>query len=161
MSNLELLKSMASRYLGRGVYQLIELRHSGFSQDWNFINGGGRNGITIDGTHYETLPFALTLAAQGENSGASLVIANVDRRIADELSRAVSNKDIVVNVYLAHLERYGTSIAAERYSKGSYTVTGVEVTKEAVSLGIAVKSSLGFNVGSRRFNQNDFPNLYL
>ncbi len=159
--NVEILKSMASRYLGRGIYHLIELRHPNFTQDWNFINGGINSNITIDGTVYETLPFALTLAPQGENAGASIAIANVDRRISDELSNAIDNNDIEVTTYLAHVEKVGTTISAERYPKGTYTVASVEVTQDVVALGIALKSSLGYNLSALRFNKNDFSNLYL
>ena len=157
--NLELIKSAASRYLGRGIYQAVELRHSGFSQDWLLING--TKGITIDGVTYEAFPFALTLSPQGDNAGASLQLANVDRRITEELSAALTNESIIVDIYIVHIEKKGTIIEGERYHKGQFEVINAEVTQDAVSLGVALRSSVGYNASSLRFNKNDFGNIYL
>jgi len=159
--NLELIKSSASRYLGRGIYQVIELRHSGFSQEWNLINAGSRTPINIDGTEYESLPFALTLSSQGESASSTVAIANIDRRIAEEISNAVDNEDIQVSTYLAHLESNNGDVVGELYPKGVYTVSSCEVTQDAIALGLAIKSSLGFNISSLRFSKNNFNNLYL
>ena len=92
---------------------------------------------------------------------ASIAIANVDRRIAEELTLATDNTDIEVTTYLAHIEKVGTTITAERYPKGTFTVVSAEVTQDVVALGIALKSSLGYNISSLRFNKNDFSNIYL
>ncbi len=157
-----LLKSITSLRQARGHYDIIKISHSGFSQDWYFINNS--EDLEYNGNIYLSFPFALTSSGQKEQLGASVVLSNIDNRIAKELSNAVSfpNENIRLEHTRITLEVFGNKLTAgETGITGSYEVISPSITKEAVTFLLNVRNSLSINSGSLTFNSTNFPNLYL
>lgn len=164
MSEFEFKKSAYSRYLGRGIYFLLEFSHSSWSQTHRFINNN--KSIEIESYTYLGLPFKLILNTQGENAGTSIGIANIDRQLTQQIKLAVksefNNENIQCKIFLAHIERDTSgNLTKEKYDRGTFEVINIEITKEQINLGINLILSLGFNIGTIRYNRNLFKNLYL
>ncbi|PNX49889.1 MAG: hypothetical protein BV457_00180 [Thermoplasmata archaeon M9B1D] len=164
MSEFELKKSAYSRYLGRGLYILLEFSHSSWLETYRFINNNKT--ITIDSNEYLGLPFKLLFNTQGENSGTSIGIANIDRQLTYKIREAVKssykNKNIQCKIYLAHIERDTSgNLISEKYDRGTFEVISLDIDKTQINLGINLILSIGYNIGTIRYNKNLFPNLYL
>lgn len=154
--SFEIDKSAFSNYTPNVLLFLIELSHSQFDQTYYFTNNNAD--ISIEGDTYEPFPFIFNIPAQGETQGSSLSLGNIDRRVASEISTTIkSNENILAQIYLCHIED-GTP---ERFDLGVFEVLTADITKDVAILGVNQRTSLGFNVGTIRYSQRLFPNLYL
>lgn len=157
--SLELKKSAASRNLGRGINILLEFSHSAWTETFKFIDN--TESITVDSDTYEPFPFKFTQNAQGETSGSSIVLANVDRTIARQIKLATGNESIQCRVYICHVEQDNTTIVGERLDRGLYEVFNPTITTESITMNLNLRLSLNFNASSLRYNPSVFRNIYL
>lgn len=152
----EIDKSAFSNYTPNQILFLVEFTHSDFSQQFNFVNN--TSAITVDGDTYEPFPFIFNIPTQGETQGTSLSLANIDRQIASEIKDTVySNESVLAQLYLCHVE----DNTPERFDLGIFEVLTTKLTKDVVNLGLNQRISLGFNLGTIRYSQRIFKNLYL
>ena len=152
----ELDKNSFSRYLGRSVNLLVELSHSEFDETFYLINDTKNQ--TIDGQEYTAFPFDITLPSQSESQGTKIILSNISQLVTNQLSKIInSNENIIAEVYIANIE----TDTAEKYSKGTFEVMQANSTPEQVDLTINLRMSLDYNVGTKRYNQQLFPNLFL
>jgi len=157
--NYELVKSAFSRQLGRGVNILVEFSHSQFTSTFRLCDNTAPI-TTAEGT-FEPFPFKYVLNTQGETQGASIVLGNIDRQVAREIRRATNNESIVCRVWIANIEKIDGNITASTYDAGTFEVFTPTITPETVTLNLNLRLSLEFNQGKLRYNQTNFPNLYL
>ena len=153
--SFEMDKNSYSRYLGRSFNLAIVLSHSQL-ETFYLINDN--TNITIDSQEYQAYPFDIVLPSQNETQGTQLVMSNVNQLITNELIKVInSNENIICKVYIVNIE---TNIA-EKYDKGIFEIMNVEVTQEQVNFSINLRHSLNYNVGTKRYNQQLFGNLFL
>lgn len=157
--SFELIKSAYSRYLGRFEFFLLELDHPNWAQTYFFINNN--EPLTIEGQEYTGLPFAFTLNTQGETSGSTLSIANIDRQIAQKLKEAIGNDDLTCKVSLCHFENADGVVKTDVEFKGEFLVVNTQINIEQIDLALNLRISLDFNVSTIRYNKQRFPNIYL
>lgn len=152
----ELDKNSFSRYLGRGVCFLIELSHSSWEQVYYLTNNTKK--VELGGKTYEPYPFDIVLPSQTEQQGTQIVLSNVHNLAANLINQTVnSNENIKMQLYLANVE----NDVAEKFNKGTFEIFSPQITSEAVSANINLRHSFNVNCGSKRYNRQLFPNLYM
>lgn len=152
----ELDKNSFSRYLGRGLCLLVEISHSQLPQTYYLINN--IKDVTIDGQLYQAYPFDVILPSQTEQSGTKITLSNINNTISKELAAIVSsNENVIVQLYIANIE----DNASEKINKGSFELTEIAITNEVVTGTINIRNCLDINLGSIRYNKQNFPNLFL
>lgn len=152
----ELDKNSFSRYLGRGLCLLVEISHSELPQTYYLINN--TVDVTIDSQVYQAYPFDVILPSQTEQSGTKITLSNVNNTISNELAAIVnSNESVIITIYIANIENN----ANEKINKGIFELTEIAVTNEVVTGTINIKNCLDINLGSIRYNKQNFPNLFL
>jgi len=152
----ELDKNSFSRYLGRNICMLIELTHSEFEDPYYLVNN--TKAVTIDGKTYNPFPFDLILPSQTEQQGTQVVFSNVNNYLAKQISEIVySNENVQLQLYIANVE----TSDVEKINKGLFEITEVVVSPESVTATINIRNCLNINVGTKRYNKQNFPNLYL
>lgn len=153
-----LQKAVQQKYLPAGIFTLLELSHSKFDKTYNLINN--TRSVEIEGVTYEPYPLNFQQKNQGDNSSNPLVLSNVDQTVIRELVKAKDNEDVVVKVYFAIIEELDGICFAEKKFAGKFIIDNVSVTNAITSVSLDLDTSLGFNIGSIRFdNPVDFPNL--
>lgn len=157
--NYENIKSAFSRQLGRGVHVLVEFSHSKFTDTFRLIDN--TESVLVEGDTFEPYPFKFVQSTQGETSGASIILSNIDRTIVNELKKATDNESIVCTVWIANVEKVGDTLNVDRYSAGTFEVFSPVVTIDSTSLSLNLRISLDYNVGSLRYSPVLFRNLYL
>lgn len=156
MSRFEFDKNSYSRYLGRNFKMLIELTHSKFSEPFRFIND--TKPLEIDALTFKPYPFDVVLPAQTEMQGTQIVMSNVQNLVANEIKKTIyTNENILVNLYFVNVETQ----AAEKYDAGLFELESVQITPETVTGTINIRHNLNINIGSLRYNNQLFPNLFL
>lgn len=158
MSIVELKKSAASRNLGRGIYILLELSHSKFDQTYRMIDN--TESVTFGADTFEPFPFKFVPSTQGETSGASVALSNIDREISRQIKNATDNENITCKVWVCQIENNG-QLNAQRTDNGEFEVESVLVNKDAVTLSLNMRISINYNASSQRFSPSVFRNLYL
>lgn len=157
-----LLISEASLRQSRGIYDLIKLSQSGFSKDYYLVNNS--DSIEYGGNTYEPYPFRITPNSRKDQTGASLVLANLVTEIHQELENALDypNENIILEWQQVSIERSrGRLITGDIKSSETFRLISPKATKEAITCGLDIKNSLNINFGRQTFNSNDFPNIYL
>jgi hypothetical protein len=153
--SFEMDKNSYSRYLGRGFNLAIEISHSELD---TFYLINDITDITIDSQEYQAFPFDIVLPSQNEKQGTQLIMSNINQLVTNELINIVtSNENMIVKVYIVNVE----SETAEKYDKGTFEIMSAEVTQEQVNFSINLRHSLDYNVGTKRYNQQLFGNLFL
>lgn len=156
MSRFEFDKNSYSRYLGRNFKMLVELSHSAFNEPFKFIND--TKALEIDGATYQPFPFDVILPAQTETQGTQIVMSNVQNLVANEIKKTIySNENILVNLYFVNVETQ----TAEKYDAGLFELESVQITPETVTGTINIRHNLNINIGSIRYYNQLFPNLFL
>ena len=152
----ELDKNSFSRFLGRGLCLLVEISHSQLPQTYYLINN--IKDVTIDGQLYQAYPFDVILPSQTEQSGTKITLSNINNTISKELAAIVSsNENVIIQLYIANIE----DNASEKINKGSFELTEIAITNEVVTGTINIRNCLDINLGSIRYNKQNFPNLFL
>ena len=156
MSRFEFDKNSYSRYLGRNFKMLIELNHSVFDEPFYFIND--TKALTIDGKTYQPFPFDVILPSQTEMQGTQIVMSNVQNIVANEIKKTIyTNENIELNLYFVNVETQ----TAEKYDAGLFLLEAVDITPETVTGTINIRHNLNINIGSIRYYNQLFPNLFL
>ena len=152
----ELDKNSFSRYLGRNLCMLIELTHSEFAEPYYLVNNTKE--VTIAGTTYKPFPFDLVLPSQTEQQGTQIILSNVNNYLAKQVSEIIySNENVQLQLYIANIETED----AERIDKGLFEIVEVVISPESVTATINIRNCLDINIGTKRYNKQLFPNLYL
>lgn len=154
--SFELNKNAFSNYVPNQILFLVEFSHSEFKQTY-FITNNTSN-ILVNNNTYEPFPFVFNIPAQGETQGSNLTLSNIDRQITQEISSIIlSNENILAQIHLCLIE----DNTPEVFNLGLFEIFTSDISKETVILGINQRVSLGFNVGTIRYSQRLFSNLYL
>ena len=156
MSRFEFDKNSYSRYLGRNFKMLVKLSHSIFESPFYFIND--TKALDVDGVTYQPFPFDVVLPAQTEMQGTQIVMSNVQNLVAHEIKKTIyTNENILVDLFFVNIE----TETAEKYDAGMFELESVSITPETVTGTINIRHNLNINIGSIRYYQQLFPNLFL
>lgn len=155
-------RAIQSLNSARGVYTLTTLTHSGFSQVWRLVNNA--ESIFYQGDTYESLNFEIAMGNTRDAAGASIVIGNIDRRIAKELQSALAsnpNEDLKVEFMQVSvgIDEVYDKVIQPMSAVYRYKATGITITKQVVTAGLVLDNSFAYNIGKYSFNSTDFPNI--
>lgn len=154
----ETKKASSVKNLPQALLFLVKFEHSTFAEPYRIVNNV--EPITDGGETFMPFSFAFIPNTQGEQSGASIVLSNVDREIASALKGATTNENIVCTVEIANVEKVAETFYINREPMGVYEVYAPTITKDAVSMNLNLRLSLEYNVGSLRYSPTNFPNIY-
>lgn len=146
--SIELLKSISAVVQPRGIFDIIILSHSSFESTYRLIND--TKGIVIEGEEYSAFPFAITLTPKGEITGASITFSNIDRLIAEEVTKAMQvapDESISCEHWNIIVERDSGDYYETSY-QGRFELVTPEITKESISAGLMLRSGLPYNASS-------------
>lgn len=151
----ELDKNSYSRYLGRTFILLLEFTHSLLTP---FYLTNDTQSLDLDGKTYLPFPFDLVLPSQSEQQGIQLVMSNVNQLVTNELAKVISsNENIICKVYICNRE----TETAEKYERGTFEVMDADINQQSINFRLNLRTSFKYNVGTKRYNQQLFRNLYL
>lgn len=161
---LNTVKSIASEKLARGHYDLASFSHTGFDETFYIVNNN--EPIIYDGNEYFPFNFGVVLTSKKEVSGASIVFSNVDKRIEEQLEKALKypNEYIVCRHTQVTIERNTTTgelVVGRVANDRLFELITPVVTKETVQSGMTLRTSFTFNIGRKTYNSNDFVNINL
>jgi hypothetical protein len=156
MTRFELDKNAFSRGLGRSINILLEVSHSAFNEPFYLIND--TKPLTIDDKIYQPFPFDIMLPNQTETQGTQITFSNINNYVSNELRKTIdSNEYVNIKVYFANIEKD----EYETYECGIFELIQVKITQEVVSGILNIKNCFDVNLGTIRYNQQLFHNLYL
>nr|DAY58543.1 MAG TPA: protein of unknown function (DUF1833) [Caudoviricetes sp.] len=156
MNRFELDKNSYSRYLGRALKMLIELKHSAFQESFCFIND--TKTLELDSKIYQPYPFDIILPSQTETQGTQLVLSNIQNLAANEIRKTInSNENILLDLYIVNIE----TEAAEKYPAGLFEIFEAQITPESITATINIRHNLDVNMSTINYYRQTFPNLFL